>query len=197
MSNPSYNEWDEIIIEFYAICDSDKQKASKCECGNTISSARMRLWERECEDEGENARARARTWEWERECECDVFIMQCWGQEMKYKVERWDLRLQWDSDTRGEVLLIFWYVQGSIYIVWKFKMKSWQSINFTACAKDWGLAWKSNLQNYHIRLITPVWLSHDLHDISGQSWAKAVSWCGLAILIYRHAGVLGSCFTEL
>jgi hypothetical protein len=125
--------------------------------------------------------------------------MWCWGRETKYEGERRDLRSQWDSDMRGEVLLIFWYVQGSIYIVWNFKMKSWQSINFTACAKDRGLAWKSNLQNYHIRLITPVQLSHDLCDISkspGQSWAEVVSWRGLTILIYQHAGVLGNCKTS-
>ena len=173
---------------------------SECERGNAISSVRTRLREREREDEGENARVRARTWEQERECKCEVLITHCRGREMKYEVERRDLRSQWDSDTRGEVLLVFWYVQGSIYIVWNFKMKSWQSINFTACAKDWGLAWKSNLQNYHIWLITPVQLLHDLHNISespGRSWAEVLCWRGLAIWIYRHAGVLSNCFTEL
>ena len=71
----------------------------------------------------------------------------------------------------------YWYVQGSIYIMWNFKMKSWQLINFTVCAKDRGLAWKSNIQNYYIQLITPVWLLHDHHNISespGQCWAKAI-----------------------
>jgi hypothetical protein len=139
------------------------------------------------------------TWGRERERECEVLITWCRGWETKYEVERQDLRSQRDSKTRSEVLLIFCYVQGSIYIVWNFKMKSWQPINFTTCAKDWGLTWKSNLQNYHIQLISPVRLSHDLCDISkslGWSWTEAVSWHGLAILIYRHAGVLGNCFTE-
>jgi hypothetical protein len=166
---------------------------------NASAGMWLRAWE--CDYESENARARARAGEQEREQEheCEVLITWCWGQETKYEVERRDLRLQRDSDMRGEVLLIFWYVQRSVYIVWNFKMKSWQLINFTACAKDRGLIWKSNLQNYHIRLITPVQLSHDLHDISeslGQSWAKALCWCSLAILIYRHASVLGNCFTK-
>ena len=79
-------------------------------------------------------------------------------------------------------------------------MKHWQPINFTTWAKDWRLAWKSNLQNYHIWLITPVWLPHDLRGISellGWCWAEVICWLGLAILIYRHAGVLSNCFTEL
>ena len=52
---------------------------------------------------------------WEHECE--VLITRCQGRETKYEGERQDLRSQQDSDMRGEVLLIFWYVQGSIYIV--------------------------------------------------------------------------------
>ena len=88
-----------------------------------------------------------------------------------------------------------------VYILYEIlKWKAQQSINFTACAKDRGLTWKSNLQNYHIQLISPVQLLHDLRDISespGRNWAEAVSWRGLAILIYRHAGVLGNCFTKL
>jgi hypothetical protein len=61
VSNPSYNVCDEIIIEFYAMCDSDKRKASKCERGNAISSVRTQLRERERKDEGKNTRASART----------------------------------------------------------------------------------------------------------------------------------------
>ena len=158
---------------------------------------RTQRWEWVREGKGENARARARTWGWEQEHECEVLITQSWGRETKYEVKRCDLRSQRDSDMRGEVLLIFWYVQGSIYIVWKFKTKSWQSINFTTCAKDEGLAWKSNFQNYHIWLITPVQLSHDLHDISkssGWSSAEVVSWCSLAILICQHASVFQQLF---
>jgi len=65
-------------------------------------------------------------------------------------------------------------------------MKSWQPINFTIWAKDQRLTWKSNLQNYHIWLIMPVWLPHDLHGISkllGQCRAEVICWCGLTILI--------------
>ena len=55
-----------------------------------------------------------------------------------------------------------------------------------AWAKDRRLAWKSNLQNYHIWLITPVWLPHDLHGISqlpGRCRAEVICWRSLAILI--------------
>jgi hypothetical protein len=83
-------------------------------------------------------------------------------------------------ETRSKVATRFWYKGWSstfsnlfsgmyrgVYILYEIlKWKARQSINFTACAKDWGLAWKSNLQNYHIRLISPVWLSHDLCNIS-------------------------------
>jgi len=56
-------------------------------------------------------------------------------------------------------------------------MKSWQPINFTACAKDWGLVWKLNLQNYHIWLITPVQLLHNLHNISeSPGWRGKLKW---------------------
>jgi hypothetical protein len=145
------------------MCNSNEQKASECEQDIEI----MR------------ARARASTWVW--------------------SLNNAKLRVRdkvWDSDMRGEVLLVFWYVQGSIYIIWNFEMKSWQPINFTACVKDRRLTWKYNLQNYHIRLIMPVQLSHDLCNIfesPGQSWAKAVCWHSLAILIYQHSGVLSNC----
>ena len=112
--NPSYNEWDEIIIEFYVICNSNKQKASECERGNAITSMRTRLREHK----SENTRARMSTRGRELERECEVLKTQCWGRETKYEGERQDLRSQWDSDMRGELILC--YVQGSIYIVWKF-----------------------------------------------------------------------------
>jgi hypothetical protein len=54
------------------MCDSDKQKASKYEYGNTIMSMRtqMREWERK----GKYARARASMQEREWECKCEVLI---------------------------------------------------------------------------------------------------------------------------
>jgi hypothetical protein len=55
-----------------------------------------------------NMRARART-------RTQVQSLNNAKPSMRDKVQ--DLRLQQDSDTRGEVLLIFWYIQGSIYIV--------------------------------------------------------------------------------
>ena len=60
MSNPSYNECDEIIFEFmrYVMCDNNEQKASDCECKNASASARVR--ERTREGESEDARGRER-----------------------------------------------------------------------------------------------------------------------------------------
>jgi hypothetical protein len=40
-------------------------------------------------------------------------------QGTKYEGEKLDLMSQRDSDTRGEVLLVFCYVQGSIYILYE------------------------------------------------------------------------------
>ena len=60
MSNPSYNECDEIIFEFmrYVMCDNNEQKTSdrecKSECENASASVRVR------ERGRERARARVR-----------------------------------------------------------------------------------------------------------------------------------------
>jgi len=61
------------------MCNSDEQKGSELE------------WD--------NMRA--------HEYKCKVLIMWCWGWETKYEVKRWDLKSQWDSDMRVEVLLDF------------------------------------------------------------------------------------------
>jgi hypothetical protein len=121
--------------------------------------------------------------------------------EMKYKVQRQDLSCNEILRCGGEVLLVFLVCTGEyIYIMWKFKMKEWQLINFTACTKDRRLAQKSNLQNYHIQLLTPVARLCGCHNISeSPDWcrAEAVCWCGLALLISQNAGVLSNCFTKL
>jgi hypothetical protein len=165
------------------MCDSDKWKVSECEWDNMITRVRTQVQGWVHKGKSENMRARARVWEREWEHECNVLITRCQRGEKKYEVKRQDLRLQWDSDMRGEVLLVFWYVQGSIYIMWNFKMKSWQPINCTACAKDRGLAWKSNLQNYHIWIITPVWL---LHDPSQYLWITGLMLSQSGMLTWPH-----------
>jgi hypothetical protein len=110
---------------------------------------------------------------------------------MRSRNEIWAATRFWEM--WGEVLLVFWYVQGSIYTIWKFKMKGWQLINFTTCTKDQRLMQKSNLQNYHIWLITPVVRLHDCCDVSespNRCQAKVKCWCGLA---NWYPDVLGDC----
>ena len=64
-----------------------------------------------------------------------------------------------------------------VYMMWNFKMKDWQLINFTTCTKDWRHMQKSNIQNYHIQLITPVQQSHDFHGMS-----KAPDWLNAKVI---------------
>jgi hypothetical protein len=125
-----------------------------------------------------------------------------WSLEMRSELQR-------GSERCGvKFYLFFLYVQASIYIMWKFKMKGWQLLNFTAYTKDQRLVQKSNLQNYHIQLIAPVAHFCDHHNISEfphQCRAKAICWHGLANwypnmlmlseIVYWTAGV--QCSAEL
>ena len=47
---------------------------------------------------------------------------------MKSRDNIWAAIRFWE--TRGKVLLVFWYVQGSIYIMWNFKMKGMPTDKF-------------------------------------------------------------------
>ena len=55
---------------------------------------------------------------------------------------------------------------------------------------------KSNLQNYHIQLVTPVACLCDYCDISKTPdwcWVEVICWHSLAILIAWHANALSNC----
>ena len=123
---------------------------------NVSTGTWLRAWEHNYKSE--NVRARARMWVWSLNDVMPRVRDKVWGQEMKSKVAT---RFWYE----GEVLLVFWYVQGSIYIMWNFKMKSWQSINFTACAKDqWiGAVWlpTQSLRQVKARAKDGIWLTTD------------------------------------
>jgi len=107
--------------------------------------------------------------------------MWCWGWETKYEVKRWDLKSQWDSDMRVEVLLDFLECTGEYIYNVKFLNEKLTTDKFYCLSKGPETHMKSNIKNYHIWLIMPVQLLYDLGSIS-----ELPGWCRTKVMQPRY-----------